>query len=1683
MEGDESSSNLRGLYQDLSALSRFALPNAERLVAELEATLEDFRRLLDKPAKNNDSRKTVLSGKIKLDDVEYEVNVEFQQEVLQVADALDVDEIEAARYYIRAQSDAKKLDRSPIVSSIIRFHEQREFVLECLRLILHESFEVEREETQLLMKEYVASVLEIQNGPLRNGSLFARKCMDAMTDIEKWLVLLGEQIQKASIVGQSQEADILEVIEYQKQSLGKQHESLGAIVSYLFKGTYTSSEDFRKLMEKTKKVDKFDMLLVHYVPSIITAASQYGSSEGQGIEDARSLHKVIVESKDSQGWVLPQFHAATIVFWLAEYSGWYFDSTAAGPIQGLNSAEESAKLSKSLLAALEDGGFHFILSICAGVGLDGWKNAERNELVTLLLKDAARLTLEPDAPSPYFHSLLMESIEGFTESLIANMPDAIRMLKSEEDTQRLDQITALRDSVSPNLHRGPVEVRMHLECLLTIIAFSFDGRNDAAQEFWLDPDGNLYGFLQWVSKRQTVPRASAFCEMLCSISGGEENSAAAHKFLIDEDSLSSAKFRRSASMNWTQMFAEIQLYAVRITERPSTTQSSTLRLRKLEVPDIEEPESPIMLTSYLRLISHLSRENSKIREWILQHQTTNLISVLLTLCGASIPQHLRAAIFVTLRCLMIDRTSAHSNEMWTSLDNCISGSGSLPLALSRLPPLSSPQVRNERHAFQRITESFDQMNAFVEMLNQLVGPVSDSLDSQLTLPFPESLGSTYRMPGIEPYVDYVMGQAFANRSVMAEDKESHLLQWNCMNFAATALESFNENLVSIVSQPSISAQPNWKVTFSTYLRLHPFSRVMEWLFNEDVLRVLFSCSHRDADGVSKASSDSILISSLVRSIDIMNLILDHQPTYFNIVRPIIKSSGQDSSFNIANSTLASFEDCVIDNLGLISDLCLYCGTGHPQLTLTSLALLEKLSASRKLNKSSNISSRWQSTNQMVEQLNSNVEADRVARSLASQIDVDIRELESGPESSGYLIKMGLLQLLDKCLKMSPEKPTIAHLLLGFSCLGNTLDIPPDGLFENGISLLHSILEFVKAYPLGMDGAVISWMIHLRRLGFQVLLNLWASPLSSNLTLPHLRAGQLLPVLFMSQPVVTAETLWDDFRTNEPDFWLSSSPSSLSELLMLRTLLYEYATTEVRAVYKQGSPSVQRDTLRTILGTTSVEGDQSVEHPSLFDLFDFADIDIGFSYTWPELQFFGSVNVESCVKTEENGVVVLYDIEALQELLQLVKEDLVADGVVTSQNEEQIMAEKEKLLLFLSATNEFRYVQFNRFVALKAWTDLVTIITTTCKMDPTYMASFIQQTLQLILPKFESSIVETPAEAIELAHLGETLIDKLDKIPTDTNGDVIDERLDYLFQVCTSGIPQTSDNITLRESLYQISSKHLARITASSSTDDRFKEHAHSTVKAAGPTLMETICDDAYGSSESCRVSALVLLNLLGILDQQRNSSLLVNLITHSNYLGMFLDVLKVMPSEFRNAKATGTLLIFCSINRAVSLTACYLDTAQLLLFYESQLSLLQQLSQTKAGASQLLDAGLFQAVKESQLFSADPDIGIDIDNSDALQRYYELLLSVLQVIVSTIFARGLHNQAICDQTRAFLSENRQSMVGIFKRCAKNGSSDDPSMKKCLDNLAKSYTALIASVDFLDYEDSQSSITSKPKFFS
>ena len=160
-----------------------------------------------------------------------------------------------------------------------------------------------------------------------------------------------------------------------------------------------------------------------------------------------------------------------------------------------------------------------------------------------------------------------------------------------------------------------------------------------------------------------------------------------------------------------------------------------------------------------------------------------------------------------------------------------------------------------------------------------------------------------------------------------------------------------------------------------------------------------------------------------------------------------------------------------------------------------------------------------------------------------------------------------------------------------------------------------------------------------------------------------------------------------------------------------------------------------------------------------------------------------------------------------------------------------------------------------------------------------------------------------------------------------------------------------------------------------------------------------------------------------------------------------------------------------------------LDVAQLLSYYDASLSLLLRVSQTRLGATHVLNAGLFVAIRDSGIFGADPDIGLgihfvlfnpyntnnplpDIDNRKALTKYFELLLSMLQIINAVVLSRGSENDQTVSQAQHFLHENRPCIVAVFKRNAKIGSigrENDIVLERIVDN----FTVLISASRFLD----------------
>lgn len=128
------------------------------------------------------------------------------------------------------------------------------------------------------------------------------------------------------------------------------------------------------------------------------------------------------------------------------------------------------------------------------------------------------------------------------------------------------------------------------------------------------------------------------------------------------------------------------------------------------------------------------------------------------------------------------------------------------------------------------------------------------------------------------------------------------------------------------------------------------------------------------------------------------------------------------------------------------------------------------------------------------------------------------------------------------------------------------------------------------------------------------------------------------------------------------------------------------------------------------------------------------------------------------------------------------------------------------------------------------------------------------------------------------------------------------------------------------------------------------------VKSAGDRLIDLICDDALAGEGTPRISALILLETLMLVEIREESTNLIQSFVHSNFLGVLVDGVKVMPRELGEAQPS--------------------DVALLLQYYKAGFSLLLRTAQTRVGAAHIMNAGLFQAVSSSQMFGLDPDIGL-----------------------------------------------------------------------------------------------------------
>lgn len=285
--------DLQSLHGELLAVCEHRLENVEVLRQALAAHADAFKKFLDKPPRNSTSRSAVQSGtwiascrsitagvdavanqvvcglgKIKIEDDEYTLNQDFVDSTLKLADELDLDEIEAAKVLLEAEDDMAVLGRSLLECGIIRFHQQRKYLLDCMRLLIDLSNDDELEPD---LKDYFGQITErdvfgaaTPGDHVVTPGKFVPRCLAAMTDIRVWLQRISEKVNTTNLMYQSKPAippEFEEAMEFSRVSLVQQHELLAVILSAAIEKHHSDVKHFRDFLEFLKKTDRYDHML------------------------------------------------------------------------------------------------------------------------------------------------------------------------------------------------------------------------------------------------------------------------------------------------------------------------------------------------------------------------------------------------------------------------------------------------------------------------------------------------------------------------------------------------------------------------------------------------------------------------------------------------------------------------------------------------------------------------------------------------------------------------------------------------------------------------------------------------------------------------------------------------------------------------------------------------------------------------------------------------------------------------------------------------------------------------------------------------------------------------------------------------------------------------------------------------------------------------------------------------------------------------------------------------------------------------------------------------------------------------------------------------------------------------------------------------------------------------------
>ncbi|KAK9240046.1 nucleoporin Nup186/Nup192/Nup205 [Lipomyces kononenkoae] len=957
----------------------------EGLEDAISERIHDLKNLLSVPGKNEESRISLTKGKLNIDSVEYSINDEFVNQSCLLADELSIDEKIAAEYLQYGTEYQAELDRQPLQCAIVLFHTRRTFILDIVKMILEYAAQIDLSTRQVFInitkkfatKEFVTLVV------------------NSMIDIRASLLQIHEKEVSGHFLGRDQDELFVENIKFRREHAYQEHESLTQILVLLCQLRLGSIDQLKTILEGAATLENYDQILVHY--STCIAAFFDSLCSPLDLDDSTPAKEIFKNALDIQSYItnrrrnpptkLTYFHAAIDLWWYVYFSGLCSRERelASDPASKVDYVVDIYR--PALQSVMKGGAFEFMTVLA-------YDTSSRSELMTDHVEMRLRLlskTLQPvstpqDLQGPTaaaqplslqvsynvssgFDKKFLDVMSNLVDAVISNFADLLKDLRFREEE------LAFGDGASENLDADDQSqesddlgtIEPELERFFMFISYLYAERSDSALSFWSDPEGNLYGFIVWASQAQTPLMIAAYCDMLASISTGEESALAAHTFMKDDESSGSGGGAdMTYRISWEYISEVFTYYIAQLRDfNPEHNMFASSAISRSLIGIADKPElgddERMVISSYLRLLEKVALSNSTARSELITRQVPDSLFQFLD-CHTT----LTGAIFNTIRAFLQDANAPTRHAVWRYLDAYLLHN---QIVVARAPSVLAGAPGGLHHIsfndrFAILLPTYQDVLALVSLIEYLTQVASGGTINDL--PFPEVLGATYRAPsGIQPYIDFIIDNVFFTSGAAELTAHQQLaLQSACLKFIRNCIENFNTDLLALASMSSgmevgsggvnidLAVKPHGLVN---YIRVHPFIWVMKKLFEERIYAILFKLAALGIDVITEPGQYKTRAAEVVKvALQVIYRVLLTEDVYLDVMERFSKSDdipshisggGGARSLIVPGSTptfigMRNFEDAILFHIYVVTQFALYVNAEQVPIASVAIKILD-----------------------------------------------------------------------------------------------------------------------------------------------------------------------------------------------------------------------------------------------------------------------------------------------------------------------------------------------------------------------------------------------------------------------------------------------------------------------------------------------------------------------------------------------------------------------------------------------------------------------------------------------------------------------------------------------------------------------------------------------------------------------